>query len=71
MTQEQFNKMASTWVAGLNNQEAAGWAKAALEWGKNNGLMSGDEKGNLMPKRFITREEFITVMNRFYDKFVK
>lgn len=71
MTQEQFNKMATTWVASLNNQEAAGWAKAALEWGKANGLMTGDEKGNLMPKRFITREEFMAVMNRFYDKMVK
>ena len=71
MTQEQFNKMATTWVASLNNQEAAGWAKAALEWGKTNGLMTGDEKGNLMPKRFITRDEFMAVMNRFYDKMVQ
>ena len=71
MTQEQFNKMASAWIADLANKDAADWAKANLAWGKQNGLMSGDEKGNLMPKKFLTREEFIAVMNRFYDKFVK
>lgn len=71
MTQEQFNKMADAWVAGLAKKDAADWAKSALVWGKENGLMSGDDKGNLMPKKPITREEFMAVMNRFYDKFVK
>jgi hypothetical protein len=71
MTQEQFNKMADAWVAGLANKPAAGWAEKNLKWGKDNGLMTGDEKGNLMPKKFLSREEFIAVLNRFYDKFVK
>ena len=71
MTQEQFNKMANSWLVSLGNEPASDWAKAALNWGKANGLMNGDEKGNLMPKRPITREEFMAVMNRFYDKFVK
>lgn len=71
MTQEQFNKMATKWIEDLSGLEAAGWAKKNLEWGKENGLMNGNEKGNLMPKKFLTREEFIAVMNRFYDKFVK
>ena len=71
MTQEQFNKMANSWLVSLGNEPASNWAQAALNWGKSNGLMGGDGNGNLMPKRPITREEFITVMNRFYDKFVK
>ena len=71
MTQEQFNKMADAWIAGLASKDASNWAKANLEWGKANGLMTGDEKGNLMPKKFLTREEFIAVMNRFYDKYFK
>ena len=69
MTQDQFNKMANTWMAGLAELDASSWAKDYLEWGKKTGLMVGDDKGNLMPRKFLTREEFITVMNRFYDKY--
>ena len=71
MTQEQFNKMADAWIVGLANKPAASWFEKNLEWGKENGLMNGNEKGNLMPKKFLSREEFIAVLNRFYDKFVK
>lgn len=71
MTQDQFNKMASAWLAGLAKEPASDWAKKNLEWGKEAGLMNGDEHGNLMPKKPITREEFIAVMNRFYDKYCK
>jgi len=70
MTQEQFNKMAEAWIAGLEKKPAAGWAEKSLKWGKENGLMNGDEKGNLMPKRYLSREEFIKVLNAFYDKFM-
>lgn len=71
MTQEQFNKMADSWMNSLGNKGASSWAKDAIEWGKANGLMVGDDKGNIMPKKPLTREEFITVMNRFYDKYCK
>ena len=69
MTQEQFNQMANNWVSGLASQtEGANYAKEALSWGKENGLLLGDESGNQMPKSFLTREQFIAVMKRFYEK---
>ena len=71
MTQEQFNKMADAWIAGLAEKPVASWFEGNLAWGKKNGLMTGDDKGRLMPKKFLSREEFIAVLNRFYDKFVK
>jgi len=71
MTQEQFNKMADAWIADLAEKPASSWAEKSLAWGKQNGLMNGDKKGNLMPRKPLTREEFIKVLNSFYDKFVK
>lgn len=69
MTQEQFNQMANNWISGLASQtEGADYAKEALSWGKENGLLLGDEHGNQMPKSFLTREQFITVVKRFYEK---
>lgn len=69
MTQEQFNQMANNWIGGLASQtEGADYAKEALSWGKENGLLLGDEHGNQMPKSFLTREQFITVVKRFYEK---
>ena len=69
MTQEQFNQMANNWITGLASQtEGADYAKEALNWGKENGLLLGDESGNQMPKSFLTREQFIAVIKRFYEK---
>ena len=41
------------------------YAKPALDWGKEQGLMVGNEKGNLMPEDFITRKQFLTVLKRY------
>ena len=46
----------------------ANWAKQAVEWGKENGLMIGDNHGDLMLRSPITREQFITVLYR-YDEY--
>lgn len=71
MTQERFNELANNWINGLAQKDSANYAKEALAWGKSSGIMVGDEKGNQMPKKFLTREEFITVLYRFYNKLVK
>ena len=41
------------------------YSKPALEWGKEQGLMVGNEQGNLMPEDFITRKQFMTVLKRY------
>lgn len=67
MTQEQFNKMMDNYLAELNNKPAT-FEQDALVWAQQNGLMLGNESGNLMPKRFLTRGEFAVVLKRYDEK---
>lgn len=71
MTQEKFNELANNWLESLNKKESSNYTKEALAWGKTSGLMVGDQTGNQMPRGLLTREQFITVLKRFYDKFMK
>lgn len=71
MTQEKFNELANNWLESLNQKGAANYAQDALNWGKSTGLMLGDEHSNQMPKGLLTREQFIVVLKRMYDKFIK
>ena len=59
------------YLQGLALEAGNSWSKEALNWAQNSGLMVGDYQNNLMPKKTLTREEFIVVMKRFYDNFVK
>ena len=71
MTQEKFNEFMNNYLLDLASQPANEWSKEALKWAQDTGLMKGDYQGNLMPKKTLTREEFIVVMQRFYDEFVR
>lgn len=71
MTQEKFNEHMAAWMKEQNKKAPSGYQQDALVWGQSNGLMVGDETGNLMAQRFLTRGEFITVLKRFFDKFMK
>lgn len=68
MTQEKFNEMMNVYIEQQANQDAT-FEQDALIWAQNNGLLVGDEKGRLMAKKFMTRGEFIVVLQRFYKKF--
>lgn len=70
MTQEKFNEHMNEYLKTLSNQPAT-FEQDALVWGQKNGLMVGNESGNLMPRKFMTRGEFMVVLKRFYDKFLK
>jgi hypothetical protein len=52
------------------DKTAHNYAKPALEWAVENGLIKGDANGNLMPRCPITREDFIVILKR-YDDFLK
>ena len=69
MTQEKFNEMMNVYLLQLAKQPANNWSKEALAWAQSNGLLNGDENGNLMPRKFLTREEFATVLERYNKKF--
>lgn len=65
MTQERFNEMMNTWLKEQSAKDTnANWSAAARNWAESNGYVQGDEKGNKMYKKFLTREEFVTVLYR-------
>lgn len=64
VTQADFNKMMETYLADLAKKEASSWSKDARAWAEGNGLISGDSNGNRMYKKFITREEMVSVLQR-------
>lgn len=66
MTQEKFNEMMNIYLNQLATQPAT-WEQEAMAWAVANGLISGNEKGQLMPKRFMTRGEFATVLKRYSE----
>lgn len=69
MTQEKFNEMMNTWITEQANKETSeNWSAEARAWAEQNGFIQGDDKGRKMYKKYITREEFITVVHRILKK---
>ena len=68
ITQEQFNQMMNVYLETIALQDAT-WEGAAMDWAQSNGLIQGDEHSRTMPKKFMTRGEIMTVLQRFKDKF--
>lgn len=67
MTQETFNKLMDNYIAQLSEQPAT-WDEPVMLWAQKEGLIVGDTKGNLMPKKFITRGELMTIVQRIMEK---
>lgn len=66
MTQEKFNEMMNNYLVELA-KKPADWDKSAIDWAVANGLIAGDENGQLMPKKFLTRGEMATIMKRYAE----
>lgn len=64
MTQEKFNEMMQNYLNDLA-AKPADWETDAMNWAVSNSLLEGDEQGRLMPKKFMTRGEFMTVLQRY------
>ena len=62
MTQETFNEMMDAYLVGLAKKEPGDWSAPARAWAEKNKIMNGDEKGNRMYRKFITREELAQVL---------
>ena len=41
------------------------FAKDAVEWAKKNGILLGDEKGDLRLRQSVQREELMVFLHRF------
>ena len=68
MTQEKFNEMMDSYLKTLAQKDGSAWSKEHRDWAEDQGLVVGDEHGNKMYKKFMTREEMITVFHRFAQK---
>ena len=68
MTQEQFNKMMNNYLAELAKQEPSDWSAAGRSYCEKEGIIKGDTEGNKMYKKFITREEMATILERVLNK---
>ena len=62
MTQEKFNEMMDAYLVGLAKKEPGDWSAPARNWVEKNKIMNGDEKGNRMYRKFITREELAQIL---------
>jgi hypothetical protein len=67
MTQEKFNEMMTSYINTLAEKDAT-FEKDAMEWANANGLISGDDNGRLMPKKFLTRGEMAVILKRYNEK---
>ena len=64
MTEEKFNEMMNAWIAEQAKKAPGDWSNDARVWAEKNGFINGDTDGNKMYKKFLTREEFATVLYR-------
>lgn len=67
MTQETFNKMMDNYLAQLAEQPPSTWSAEARNWAEENGLIQGDDRGNLQYKSFCTREQMVIFLKRLFD----
>lgn len=69
MTDERFAELMDRYLKNLASKPAT-FDQQGILWAQEQGLFQGDENGNLMPKRFMTRGDFAVVLQRFTQKFL-
>lgn len=66
MTQAEFNKMADAYFEAKKSAQPDEWSKVDRAWAEESGLVQGDEQGRKLYKSYLTREEFVVVLHRFF-----
>lgn len=67
MTDEKFAELMNTWLTNKANEKET-WGTDNLEWAKANGIMAGGSAGRMMPNKFCTRLETVTMLRRLAEK---
>lgn len=44
------------------------WSREAVKWATKNGIMQGNEHGDLMLRKNVTREQLVVMLYRLYNK---
>lgn len=65
MNYEIFKAFMDQYLRDLQKLPADDYAKPALEWAKEKGIMQGSGSGNLMPQSPVKREELAVMLQRF------
>ena len=72
LTKEEVKKIArqeiEAYFAELAKKPVSNWAKDAVNFVKEEGLMNGDADGQFRPQSFMTRQEVATVLKNEHDK---
>ena len=63
VAQDEINELKKV-IAYYENQTIAPWAKEAMDKAVAKGLIKGDEMKNLNPNKPLTRQEFVTILDR-------
>lgn len=71
VTQEQFNTMMNNWINEQAKKDPGTYSADARTWAEKTGLINGNANGDKMYKKFITREEFVVVLNRLMENIKK
>ena len=58
------------WLKEKAQEEPSDWSKDSREWAEDSGLITGRSNGNKAYKSFMTREEVVEFVKRFYDTFI-
>lgn len=68
MTQEKFNEYMNNYLLSLSIQSPDDWSLEARNWCEANGIIEGDQAGNKMYKKFVTREEIASILYKLHNK---
>ena len=76
MTIDDFKKMYKLMTNEWNDNDSASYSAEAREWAINNGIISGvgslaDGKTNYAWEAGMTREQFVTMLHRFFNTIIK
>lgn len=66
MTQEKFDEMMNNWLVNLAKQPPSSWSANDRAWCEQNKIINGDNNGNMMYKKYVTREEMAAIIHRLY-----
>ena len=50
------------------DNKAADWSKNEVNWALRNGILKGDERGDLMLHSPVTWEQLCVMLERYHDK---
>jgi hypothetical protein len=71
VTQEQFNAMMDTWLAGKAATEPSDSSTEAQAWAEGNGILTGYSDGTKWYKAYCTREQMVIFLHRLWKLIMK